>query len=134
MLAQSLAHKMKLRTNHRAAVIAAPGGYLKELTPLPDEVEVSDRLNGKFDWIQIFVKTQSELDKLVPRAVRTLKPESIIWISFPKGSSKIQTDLTRDRGREILKKTDLKWITLISVNETWSAFGLRPYLPGEARS
>lgn len=134
MPAQSLLHKMKLRPSHRAAVIAAPGGYLKELAPLPDEVEVSDRLNGKFDWIQIFVKTQSELDKLVPRAVRTLKPESIIWISFPKGSSKIQTDLTRDKGWEILKKTDLKWITLISVNETWSAFGLRPYRSGEARS
>jgi hypothetical protein len=134
MLAQSLAHKMKLRTNHRAAVIAAPSSYLKELAPLPDEVEVSDRLNGKFDWIQIFVKTKSELDKLVPRAVRTLKPESIIWISFPKGSSKIQTDLTRDKGWEILKKTDLKWITLISVNVTWSAFGLRPYRSGEARS
>jgi len=134
MPTQTLAHKMKLRTRHRAAVIAGPAGYLKELAPLPDEVEVSAHLKGTFDWIQIFVKTKSELDKLVPRAVRTLKPESIIWISFPKGSSKIQTDLTRDKGWEILEKTDLKWITLISVNETWSAFGLRPYRFGEARS
>lgn len=134
MATQSLAHKMKLRPSHRAALIAAPSGYLKELAPLPDKVEVSDQLKGKFDWIQIFVKTKAELDKLVPRAVRTLKPESIIWISFPKGSSKIQTDLTRDKGWEILKKTDLKWITLISVDEMWSAFGLRPYRSGEARS
>ena len=47
--------------------------------------------------------------------------------------SKIQTDLTRDKGWESLSKLDLKWITLISVDETWSAFALRPYKPGEAR-
>jgi hypothetical protein len=62
-----------------------------------------------------------------------LKPESLLWISFPKGTSKIQTDLTRDKGWEALRDADLKWITLISVNDTWSAFSLRPYKLGEER-
>lgn len=62
-----------------------------------------------------------------------MKPESLLWISFPKGSSKIQTDLTRDKGWEALREVDLKWINLISVDDTWSAFSLRPYRPGEAR-
>jgi len=62
-----------------------------------------------------------------------LNAQSMLWISFPKGTSKIQTDLTRDKGWESLKALDLKWITLISVNETWSAFALRPYKEGEKK-
>jgi hypothetical protein len=94
---------------------------------------MSPTLNGKFDWIQIFVKSKAELDGLAPRAARALKPGSMLWISFPKGSSKIQTDLTRDKGWESLQALDLKWITLVSVNETWSAFALRPYKEGEEK-
>jgi hypothetical protein len=129
----SLAKKMKLKTGQRAAIINAPDGYLKELSPLPAGVEVVEKLQGTFDWVQIFVKNKAELEKLVPRATLVLKPESLLWLSFPKGSSKIQTDLTRDKGWDSLRQTDLKWVNLVSVNETWSAFALRPYKPGEER-
>jgi len=83
--------------------------------------------------VQVFVKNKAELDKLVPRVVRVLKPDSLVWISYPKGTSNLQTDLTRDRGWDVLQTVDLKWLTLISVNAAWSAFGLRPYRAGEAR-
>ncbi len=128
-----LARKMKLKPGQRAALVNAPEGYLKELGPLPAGVKVAEQFQGQFDWIQIFVKTKAEADKLTPRAIRALKPDSLLWISFPKGTSKIQTDLTRDKGWDSLQKADLKWVNLISVNETWSAFALRPYKPGEKR-
>lgn len=57
----------------------------------------------------------------------------MLWISFPKVTSKIQTDLTRDKGWDILQKLDLKWVNLVSVNDTWSAFALRPYKEGKKR-
>jgi hypothetical protein len=128
----ALARKLKLKPG-RAGLINAPEGYLKELGALQAGVEVVDKLSGKFDWVQLFVKNKAEIDKLAPRVVMTLKPESLWWISFPKGSSKIQTDLTRDKGWEALMGLDLKWTNLISVNDTWSAFSLRPYKPGEAK-
>jgi hypothetical protein len=77
---------------------------------------------------------QGRTGALAPKAARALQPESILWTSFPKGSSKIQTDLTRDQGWESLQALDLKRITLVSVNETWSAFSLRPYREGEKNS
>ncbi len=129
----SLPAKMKLKPNQKAALIGAPEGYLDELAPLPPGVELADRLSGPFDWIQIFVKSKAELDALVPQLSAALKPASLLWITFPKGSSKIQTDLTRDKGWDALSQSNLKWTNLISVNETWSAFSLRPYKPGEAR-
>jgi hypothetical protein len=126
----ALAKKMKLKSGLKAAVIHAPDSYVEMLK---HDTALSPTLRGKFDWIQIFVRTKAELDALAPRAARALRPESILWISFPKGSSRIQTDLTRDKGWESLQALDLKWITLVSVNETWSAFALRPYKEGEER-
>jgi len=119
---------MKLKSGLKASVINAPENYMDELR---HDAATSPTLNGKFDWIQIFVRNKAELDALVPKAVKALKPESMLWISFPKGTSKIQTDLTRDQGWEVLRDLDLKWINLVSVNGTWSAFSLRPYKEGE---
>ena len=125
-----LAKKMKLKPGARAAIIHAPEKYLDQLK---HDSEVSPKLSGKFDWVQIFAKNKKELDSLAPQAAKVLKPESILWLSFPKGSSKIQTDLTRDKGWEVLQGLDLKWVTLISVDENWSAFALRPYKAGEKK-
>jgi hypothetical protein len=124
---------MKLKPGQRAALVNAPEGYLKELSPLPHGVEMAGKLQGKFDWLQVFVTNKAELDRLLPKVVGALKPDSLLWLSFPKGTSKIQTDLTRDKGWDAVQQADLKWINLISVNVTWSAFALRPYKPGEAR-
>ena len=128
-----LAKKLKLGPGVRAAIIGAPEGYIDSLRPVAEQVDLSQQLDGTFDWVQIFVKNQAEVAQLFPKVVQALKPESTLWVSFPKGTSKIQTDLTRDRGWDVVQQADLKWINLISVDDTWSAFSLRPYKPGEAR-
>jgi len=130
MAESPLAKKMKLKPGLKAAIINAPENYVDGLK---HDTALSPTLNGKFDWIQIFVRSKAELDTLAPKAAKALKPESMLWISFPKGTSKIQTDLTRDKGWDRLQALDLKWITLVSVNETWSAFALRPYKEGEKK-
>lgn len=126
----TLAKKLKLKHGLKAAVIHAPENYLDELS---HDAGLSATLKGKFDWVQLFVRNKAELDALAPRAARALHPESILWVSFPKGSSGIQTDLTRDQGWESVQQLGLKWINLVSINETWSAFGMRPYREGEER-
>jgi hypothetical protein len=133
MTENPLLKKLKLKPGQRAAIINAPDGYIEALPPLPADVEVSKELAGTFDWVQLFVKTQAELEQEIGRVRAALGPAGTLWITFPKGSSKIQTDLTRDKGWDALQAIDLKWITLISVDDTWSAFALRPYKPGEAR-
>ena len=125
-----LAKKMKLKPGARAAIVNAPEKYLKELK---HDAEISQKLSGKFDWIQVFAKDKKELASLAPKAASALKPDSILWLSFPKGSSNIQTDLTRDKGWEDVKELGLKRVNLVSVNDTWSAFALRPFKDGEER-
>jgi len=128
-----LLKKMKLKPGQRAAIINAPGGYVETLQPLPEDVAMAEDLVGTFDWVQLFVKTQAELEQVIAHVRAALKPAGMLWITFPKGTSKIQTDLTRDKGWDALQAIDLKWINLISIDQTWSAFALRPYKPGEER-
>jgi hypothetical protein len=128
-----LAKKLKLKPGTRAAVVNAPAGYLEQLAP-PEDVEVSETLvGGPFDWIQVFVRTSAELASIVESLTAAIAPTGHIWISYPKGSSKLQTDLTRDKGWEPLAGGALMWLSLVSVDGVWSAFGLRPYMQGEAR-
>ena len=128
-----LAKKLKLKPGTRVAVIGAPPGYLEQLVA-PADVQVAETLDGgPFDWIQVFVRTSAELAAIVAPLTAAIAATGHIWISYPKGSSKLQTDLTRDKGWEPLAGGDLMWLSLVSVDDVWSAFGLRRYKPGEAR-
>lgn len=129
MPTQSLAKKLKLSPGVQAALLNAPSGYAEMLSSEGVSFDIS--LKGAYDWIQIFVKSKAELDALMPQVKTALKPASLLWISFPKGTSKIQMDLTRDKGWDSVQ--DMKWTNLVSVDETWSAFSVRPYKAGEAR-
>lgn len=128
-----LSKKLKLKAGASAAVVNAPAGYLDELKPLPDGATLTGTLSGPHDWIQVFCATRADLEQLAPEAASALAPASVLWLCFPKGTSKIQADLTRDIGWDVMEQIDLKYITLVSVNDTWSAFGLRPYKRGEER-
>ena len=130
--AAALAKKLKLQAGLRAVVLGAPPGYVERLATV-DGVALSTTLDGRFDWIQVFVRTSAELAHIVKPVTGAIAPDGRVWICYPKGSSKIQTDLTRDKGWQPLDGGDLMWLSLVSIDETWSAFGLRPYKPGEAR-
>lgn len=134
MVESDLSKKMKLKPEQRALVWHAPEGYMTELGILPSGAHIEQQPDGLYDWIQVFVHTQAELKTYLPQVLRLLKPETSLWITFPKGSSKLQTDLTRDRGWDPIQETNLKWITLISINSNWSAFGFRPLRPDEPRN
>ena len=55
-----------------------------------------------------------------------IKDDAVRWIYYPEGTSKLQTDLSRDKGWEgLLKHKHLQRISLISFNDTWSVFGIR---------
>lgn len=133
MSLNQLAKKLKLDKARRAALINTPEGYLDQLQPLPEGLHVSQDLSGNFDWIQLFVKTQAEFEALLPEALTAMAKQCMLWISFPKGTSGIQTDLTRDKGWGALKGVDLRFITLVAVDDTWSAISLRTYKPSEER-
>ena len=87
---------------------------------------ISDAGHGQFDFVQLFASSKTEIDANAATAQGALKPDALLWVAFPKGSSRVQTDLTRDKGWEAFNDAGWRIVSLISVDETWSAARLRP--------
>ncbi len=125
-MATSIAGKLRIRENFSLLTLNAPAGFEKGLKGLPEGVTISE--NGKkYNQVHWFVHNRAQLEKEMSRVMKLVKPEVTVWVYYPKGSSGMQTDLTRDKGWDcLLAESDkLTWINLISFNDTWSVFGFR---------
>jgi hypothetical protein len=131
MDAAAVARKLKLTGAASPVVLGASPDDLAALSAARGDLATST--NGTHDWILLYVENRAALEAALPAASAALGSPGTLWIAYPKGSSKRQTDLTRDAGWDALKDHDLMWLTLVSIDETWSAFSLRHYKPGEAR-
>ena len=120
----SLTSKLKIKEGTRILPIHPPDDYAKNLGELPGGARII-RSGQSADQIHWFVKNRKQMEDELSKVLDLLKNEVVCWIFYPKGSSGIQTDLTRDKGWELLLKQDLQWINLISFDDTWSAFGMR---------
>lgn len=126
MAKSSLVKKLLIKTGYRLALINPPHGYREELGELPDGAQVVNKVDSSVDFVQIFVRNSLEFEKFVQPAIRTLKSDNLLWICYPKGSSKIETDLNRDVLWEKMKKLSFAGVAMVSVNDTWSAMRFRP--------
>src|SRR5215211_2616532 len=109
----SIAQKLKIKEGYSILTINAPADFKKNLGNLPLTVSISDKAKN-FDQVHWFVKDKATMEKDLKKVLSLLKDDVVFWIYYPKGSSKIQTDLTRDKGWDKLMKNDLQWLSLIS--------------------
>lgn len=78
----TLAKKLKLKSGMHATVINAPETYLDELK---HDSDITQKLSGKFDWVQIFAKNKKELASFAPKAASAIKPDVPCYgFRFPK--------------------------------------------------
>ncbi len=125
-MATSVADKLKIKAKNTLLTLNAPVDFKKGLQGLPTGVKIT--ATGKeYEQVHWFVMSRAQLEKEMSKVMKLVKQEVIIWVYFPKASSKIQTDLTRDKGWDcLLAESDkLTRIGLISFDETWSVFGFR---------
>jgi hypothetical protein len=126
MADSGLIKKLKFKLGQKAAVFNPPAGYLNGLGPLPAGAQPVTRPNEPLDFVHLFVKDKDELDQLTPQAIRLLKDDAIFWISYPKGSAKVKTDLNRDILWKLMERHGYEGVAMISIDETWSAMRFRP--------
>ena len=121
-----LLRKLRMQPGQRVLILNAPEGYLDELGPLPEGVELVQEPEGNLDFVHVFAKDLAELDKLAPVAAEAVKHDGLFWVSYPKKSSKVEGDLSRDVVWQEVAKTGLRAVTQVSVNDAWSAIRFRP--------
>jgi hypothetical protein len=129
MADQALLKKLGIKSNQRLLVLNAPAGYLDRLKPLPEGVSLAGIPEGIFDSVHLFVTNQAELERDFPGALKVVKPDGLLWIAYPKRSSKIETDLTRDEGWAAVSQVGWEGVAMISVDEVWSAVRFKPAEP-----
>jgi hypothetical protein len=118
-----LARKLLMRPGSRVALVDPPAGYVERLGPLPDDAEVVDLQPG-LDVLQVFVGDRQALDRAAP-ALRSVRAGGLLCVCYPKGGRKAGTDLNRDLLREAMAEHGLAGVTLVSVDDTWSAMRFR---------
>jgi hypothetical protein len=124
-MATTLTQKLKIGEGDLILPINAPGNYAGTLGTLPRGAAIVSKTD-RATQLHWFVTNRAQLEKELKGIVRLLKDGMILWIFYPKGTSKIQTDLTRDKGWDtLLKVPNLQWLSLVAFDETWSAFASR---------
>lgn len=125
-MATSVGDKLRIKAGFMLLTVNAPADFKKGLGALPAGVKISDA-GKQYNQVHWFVQNKAQMEKQLSKVMKLLQPEVTVWVYYPKGTSGIQTDLTRDKGWDCLlaEGDKLTWISLISFNETWSVFGFR---------
>ena len=120
-----LTKKLALKPGHRVLLINAPPGYAKSLAPLPEGATLTTSAGGKFDAIQVFASTRKGLRESLPEARASLNPGGMIWVTYPKGTSKVGSEINRDSIREYALTVGLDAVALVAIDDDWSALRLK---------
>jgi len=119
-----LAKKLGIRAHARLFVRAAPDDYRELLAPLPEGVRSVRRIDAHTDLIHLFATRAAALARALTNARRAMRMDAVIWVSWPKKSSGVDSDLSEDRVRELALPLGLVDVKVCAVDETWSGLKL----------
>ena len=117
---RKLSEKLGIKPGTRVVALGAPPAYAELLGPLPDRVTLHSRLPKQSQFIHRFVRRQDELRAEFPRLACALIDDGLLWISWPKKASGMDSDLDENIVRDIALSQGLVDVKVCAVDETWS--------------
>jgi hypothetical protein len=121
-----LEKKLRLPDEGVALVLNPPGPYNAFFDSFPEGVQVGEKSEGQPEFVHLFIANKAELDRFIDLAVCSLIEDGLFWISYPKGSSNVKTDINGDSLWEPLLEKGIRPVSQVSMEETWSAIRFRP--------
>lgn len=116
-----LAKKLGIKTGHCYLLCNTPKHYFDLFDDFPIETkQLKTNDPETADFIHIFCTTEKELFNYVHKHKPALKKTGMMWISWPKGSSKINTELKREPIRDFLLSTGLVDVKVAAIDSDWS--------------
>lgn len=116
--------KLGIKSNCRLCVINPPIDYQDLIAPIPDNVSMLQRVGKDMDIIHFFSTSRQELERKVKNYILRIKPNGMIWISWPKKASKVPTDITEDVIRDVVLPLGLVDVKVCAVDAVWSGLKL----------
>ena len=120
----ALSKKLGIKSGSKIFLSQSPEDYLDLLAPLPEAVEITPRITRETDIVHLFETRKTGLAHSLVYALSLIKQDAAIWVSWPKRSSKVPTDITEDTIREVALPLGLVDIKVCAVDEIWSALKL----------
>lgn len=119
-----LAKKLGLKSGFVARAILPPDRYFRLIDSMPDGVAFVEEAAPEKDFIHLFATEAAALRKQLPSLMAEIRPEGMIWVSWPKKASKMPTDITEDTIRSIALPLGLVDVKVCAVDEVWSGLKL----------
>ena len=119
-----LAQKLGIKPDSTVVLIGAPANYRKLLGAATRSVTFTDRANANSAFIHLFVMKRRELEGKLAQLRRNIADTGTLWVSWPKKSAGLETDVTEDVVRAVALPMDFVDIKVCAVDETWSALKL----------
>jgi hypothetical protein len=122
--ATPLVQKLGIKPGMIVVAIDPPDHYRKLLEPIPSGVNFGTRPVGKTRFVHLFVKQRGALQKQLQTLRTKVAEDAALWISWPKKSSGVLTDITEDVVRAVALPLGFVDIKVCAVDDTWSALKL----------
>ena len=115
-----LVKKLGIKPGFDVAFVNAPEDFVKQLD-LPADVNIRSHSTSKdLDFVLVFVKSQKILTTAFTQYSRKIKPNGMLWVSWPKKTSGVQTDLTENIVRDIGLAGGLVDVKVCAIDDVWS--------------
>lgn len=124
---RSVVQKLGLKPGFCIFVDGAPSAYDAVVGDLPDDVRIAARLKPPLDMVHVFATEALALRKKLPACREAVAPDGMVWVSWPKKSSGVTTDVTEDVVRDTALSLGLVDIKVCAIDDTWS--GLKLVIP-----
>jgi hypothetical protein len=119
-----LAQKLGIKEGQKVATIGAPAGYRRLLSPLPEKVSFTTEIKAGAAFVHLFVSDRKTMERALNRLRKLIADSGVLWVSWPKKSSGVKTDVTEDVIREVALPLGFVDIKVCAVDETWSGLKL----------
>lgn len=121
---KQLYEKLGVKSGFTIMTVAAPDDYEELLGDLPADVVIKAKSSKDADMVHVFATAHKDLAKQLPKLMKTIRKDGMIWVSWPKKSAKVETDLTEDVIRNIALAIGLVDVKVCAVSDVWSGLKL----------
>ena len=119
-----LAKKLGIAAGSRVHLLHAPDELADWLAPLPEGVVFEATVSNQTDLVHLFATRESELARELVALREALRPNAMVWVSWPKKAAKTDTDITEDRIRAVALPLGFVDVKVCAVSEVWSGLKL----------
>jgi hypothetical protein len=116
--------KLGIRVGTSVLAVNAPANYATLFPDLPANVTFVDEADPPVGFVHLFVTTKADLAARIPKLLAALRPDGVIWVSWPNKAAQVKTDVAEDTIRDVALPLGLVDVKVCAIDAVWSGLKL----------